>query len=100
MCKHTGDANAMGVGKEQHDVVQATICITVGTVIDGQEYRTLRGSKFRSMHSTRHCPIGFAVTSFESFFETLETHKQGSRELRVHDYNSRTYAWRVQSDLS
>ena len=53
MCKHTGDVNAMGVGREQHGVVQATICITVGTVIDGQEYRTLRGSKFRSMHSIR-----------------------------------------------
>ena len=57
MCKHTGDVNAMGVGREQHGVVQATIYITVGTVIDGQEYRPFHRSKFRSMHSTRHCPI-------------------------------------------
>ena len=55
MCKHTGDVNAMGVGREQHGVVQATIYITVGTVIDGQEFRPFHRSKFRSMHSTRHC---------------------------------------------
>ena len=38
----------MGVGREQHGVVQANISITVGTVIDGQEYRPFHRSKFRS----------------------------------------------------
>ena len=52
MVRHTSDVNAMGVNREQHGVVQATIFITVGTVIDGQEDRPFHRSKFRSMQDS------------------------------------------------
>ena len=38
VCKHTGCVNAVGEGEVQHGGRSTIISMTVGTVVDGQEY--------------------------------------------------------------